>query len=346
MNSPSKPPLSEEPATQLVSHVSEETPTQPSPTSDSPSEETELQPNLTPEPLTEEHEQQSASSPEPVAEGNEQQLTPSSEPVAAESELQSVDPISESSNEENIPTEAAPSSEPSEISNEEDMPTEAALSSESLTEDTESEPVSSEPITDDASSTSDEVEVFDLDEDADENEAFEEEQPGSRLFQPMQSGLFIHTKALIAAVCAIVVIALVVVVFLFVTRPKDPPTDWIASYTAPGSPSSSKTLYYLHWTNENGNLTGQLQLAANPSGTPQSLTATATGLYNRDNHIIYVVVIVQGQPDTLTGKINDNNDTMTLTLAGATSTDGLLVFHLGNANDYKKATQQLGPKKK
>ncbi len=164
--------------------------------------------------------------------------------------------------------------------------------------------------------------------------------------EPVQSGIFIPRGILIALACAVVAIILVASLLLFINRPKDPPTDWIASYIPPSGSTTGKTLYYLHWTNQNGELNGQLQLAANPNGTPQSLTALATGLYNRDNHIIYVVITINGQADTLTGKVNDNNDTLTLNLVGATSTDGQLVFHTGTANDYKQATQKLGPTKK
>lgn len=129
---------------------------------------------------------------------------------------------------------------------------------------------------------------------------------------------------------------------MVVNRPKDPPTDWIASYTPPaGSSSTGKVLYYLHWTNQNGELKGQMQLAAISNGTPQSLTVPATGLYNRDNHLIYVVIVIDGQPDTLTGKINAANDTLNLNLVGATGQSSLFVFHIGDANDFKQATKEL-----
>ncbi|WP_136625252.1 hypothetical protein [Dictyobacter kobayashii] len=142
-------------------------------------------------------------------------------------------------------------------------------------------------------------------------------------------------------------VALLAALLVFVNRPKDPPSDWISSFTPPaGTSSASKILYYLHWTNENGELKGQLQLSAVANGAPQSLTAPATGLYNRDNHIIYVVITINGQAGTLMGKINDANDTLTLNQVGATSQASQLVFHTGSANDYKQATQKLAPAKK
>jgi hypothetical protein len=161
--------------------------------------------------------------------------------------------------------------------------------------------------------------------------------------QSSQAGIFIHKGILIGAASAVLVAVLAVALLVFINRPQDPPTDWISSFTPPASSGGSgKILYYLHWTNKNGALTGQLQLAANPNGTPQSLTAPATGLYDRDNHVIYVVVTINGQPDTLTGTIT-NNDTLTLNQVGMISQDSQLVFHTGSASDYQQATKQLKP---
>ncbi len=158
------------------------------------------------------------------------------------------------------------------------------------------------------------------------------------------SGVFVPRSLLIAAVSVLVLIALLAALLVFVNRPQDPPTDWIGSYTPPaGSSSTGKILYYLHWTNQNGSLNGQLQLAANSNGKLQSLTVPATGLYNRDNHIIYVVVTISGQPDTLTGNINNTNDTLMLNEVGATSQDSQIVFHRGSSNDYNQATKKLVP---
>ena len=162
--------------------------------------------------------------------------------------------------------------------------------------------------------------------------------------QPSRSGVFIHKGMLIAAAAVVVLAAVLVALLLFVNRPIDPPTDWIAS----SPPSSQGTvLYYLHWTNQNGALKGQLQLAVNSNGATQSVTAPTTGLYSRDNHIIFVVVTISGQaPVTLSGNINDNNDTLTLNQAGATDKTGQIVFHTGSANDYKQATNKLNTTKK
>ncbi|MBV9615236.1 MAG: hypothetical protein JO031_07260, partial [Ktedonobacteraceae bacterium] len=182
----------------------------------------------------------------------------------------------------------------------EDISTQAASSSEPPMEEAEQHLASpSEP---------DETETSVLDED----ETSEPAQPESSPSQPSQSGVFVRKGLLIAAVSAVVVVALLATLLVFVTRPKDPPTDWIASFTPPPGSSTGKILYYLHWTNQNGELNGQLQLATIANGIPQSLAAPATGLYNRDNHIIYVVITINGQADTLTGKINDANDTLNL----------------------------------
>jgi hypothetical protein len=175
-----------------------------------------------------------------------------------------------------------------------------------------------------------------LNEDRDEDEGEDEDED-----EP--AGVFIRRGWLIAAACAVVAVALLATLLLVVNSPKDPPTDWIASYTPlAGTSSTGKILYYLHWTNQQGDLKGQLQLAANANGTPQSLTAPAVGLYNRENHIIYVVITINGQAGTLTGKINDANDTLTLNQVGATSQSSQLVFHMGSLDDYKQATKKLG----
>ena len=328
MNLPPQLPSSEEPEQQPVLHSSEEAPTQPSLSSDSlsdsvnpASEDASAQPASSPETPVEEPEQPSASSPETPAE--EPLITPS-EPLAEEPEEPSA-----SSPEPTEEPELQPAS-PSELPAEESGQLE--ISPES----------SEEPLA--LSSESEETEASELDEDAeiselDEDEDLESEQS---LSQPARSGVFIHKGILIAAASVIVVAALLATLLVVVTRPKDPPTDWIASYTPPaGSSTSGKVVYYLHWTNQNGELKGQMQLAAYSNGAPQSLTIPAVGLYNRDNHIIYVVVTIDGQADTLTGKINDANDTLNLNPAGVTSQTSQFVFHLGTADDFKQATKKL-----
>ncbi|GHO84421.1 hypothetical protein [Dictyobacter formicarum] len=178
----------------------------------------------------------------------------------------------------------------------------------------------------------------------DEGEDLEEDDAAA---QPAHSGVFVKKSVLVGAISAVVLVALLMALLFFVNRPKDPPTDWISSLTPPaGSGSASKILYYLHWTNENGELKGQLQLSAFANGAPQSLTAPASGLYDRDNHIIYVVITINGQASTLMGKINDNNDTLTLNQVGAPSQASQLVFHTSSADDYKQATKKLVPAKK
>jgi hypothetical protein len=213
----------------------------------------------------------------------------------------------------------------------EDIPTQPATSSEPLTEGSEPQIAASTDADGVASSENDEGEVAEDDEGYDD---YDDER--------LQSGLFIRKGLLIAIVSAVVVVALLAALLVLVNRPKDPPTDWIATYTPPaGSGSTSKVLYYLHWTNLNGDLKGQMQLAAIANGAPQSLTVPATGLYNRDNHIIYVVVVINGQADTLTGKISDTNDTLSLNPAGVTGTTSQFVFHTGSSDDFKQATKKL-----
>ena len=246
----------------------------------------------------------------------------------------------------NVPLQPPTSEEPEQqptLHSSEETPTQPSPASESLFEEIEQQPahsVSEDTPTQPASSSEPngaEVEA------SDEGEAFEPAQSVLSPSLPSQSGVFIHKGFLIAATCAVVVVVLLAALLVFVNRPKDPPTDWIASYTPPaGTSSARKILYYLHWTNQNGELNGQLQLAANVNGTLQSLTAVATGLYNRDNHIIYVVVTINGQADTLTGKINENNDTLTLNPVGVSGQSSQIVFHIGSANDYKQATKKLG----
>ena len=215
-----------------------------------------------------------------------------------------------------------------------------ASSSDPLAEEIEQQPISSTEPEDTVEVPIEDVE----DENEDVEPDSELDEPVFSSLDPSPSGIFIRKSLLIAAACAVVLIALLAALLVFVNHPKDPPTDWIASYTPPaGTSNTGKVLYYLHWTNQNGELKGQMQLAANANGTLQSLTVPATGLYNRDNHIIYVVIIVNGQADTLTGSINDNNDTLTLGLVGSTSQGNQFVFHIARASDYNQATKKLGP---
>jgi hypothetical protein len=295
---------------------------------------------------------QSSSSDEPTFVPVHQDKTPAQPSSAAdapsEETLQQV-PVDSTS--QDIPTEESSEQSPTEDYASGDTPTLPASSAESVSEETEPPLAASyeqlvepqePPFT--ASYEVDGAEVFTEEEDGEE--AFESDLPGSSVAPSSQSGVFIRKGWLIGAISAVVVVALLATLLVFVTRPKDPPTDWIATYTPPaGSTSSGKVLYYLHWTNKNGELTGQLQLAANSSGSLQSLTVPAAGLYNRDNHIIYVVITISGQADTLTGKINDANDTLNLNAAGATDQSGLLVFHIGSASDYQRATKNLIGKK-
>ena len=229
---------------------------------------------------------------------------------------------------EDAPTQV---SSVADISPEDDIPTQQGLS---LTQDN--------PSTWSETNTSQESETSFIEENVVQNEEDEGLDEDEDL-EPVKTGVFIRKEILIAAASAILLIALIAVLFLVISRPKDPPTDWIASYTpAAGTSTTGKILYYLHWTDDNSELKGQLQLAANSNGTPQTLTAPATGVYDKDNHIIYIVFIINGGPATLTGKVNDNNDTLTLNQVGATTQEGLLTFHTGSAADYKKATDALG----
>jgi hypothetical protein len=313
MNLPPQPPSSEEPEQHPVLHSSEETLIQPSPVSDSSAEGAE-----------ETSSEETLIQPSPVsdsgAEGTEQQTTPSAT--------------------EDMPTLPASSSEPHMT---EDIPTLPASSSEPHMEETEQEPVPAFEPDGIAYSALDNNSTADGDTVSDEDEEDEEDDQAVSS-QPSRSGVFIRKGVLIAAACAVVVVALLATFLVVASRPKDPPTDWIASFTPPPSSTStspSRILYYLHWTNQNGELQGQLQLAAKVNGKLQSITAPATGLYNKDNHIIYVVVTVSGQADTLVGKINATNDTLTLNSPGATDQSTQFVFHTGTANDYKQDTKQL-----
>ncbi len=301
-----QPPPSEEPEQQLTLHSSEEIPTQLSPASDSLSEEIEQQAALSSEP-----DENEASEPDE----NEVSAQDENEVSAQdENEVSAQDENEASAQDEN----------------------EASAQDENEASAQDENEVSAQDENEASAQDEDEVSA------QDEDEAFEPTQAVSSPSQSSRSGVFIHKGILIAAASIVVVAVLLAALLVFVNRPKDPPADWIGSYTPPaGTGSTGKTLYYLHWTNQNGDLNGQLQLAANPNGTLQSLTAPTTGLYNRDNHIIYVIVTINGQASTLTGKINDNNDTLTLNLVGATDQGGPLVFHTGSADDYKQATKKL-----
>ncbi len=319
MNLPPESSSSEELEQATVRHSVEETPVQPSFVADVPSEEvTELPPT------------DSSAKDSSTEETIELLPTHTASEDSSTEETTELPPTHTAS--EDIPTLPATSSSAEPLA--EPLESPLASSTEAQTEETEL-PIASPEMPEGEFSTEDE-------EDEDEDEDAEL----SSLSQPSQSGVFVHKGWLIGVVSAVVVVALLASLLVFVSRPKDPPTDWIATYTPPaGASSSGKVLYYLHWTNQNGELTGQLQLAANPTGTLQSLTVPATGLYNKDNHIIYVVITINGQADTLTGKVNDANDTLNLNPAGVTSQSSLLVFHIGTANDYKLATKKLGAKK-
>jgi hypothetical protein len=306
MDLPSQPPSSEETKQQHI-HSSEEAPIQPSPDADS---------------LTEETQPQSAN---PVT---EETPTPSA-------------PVADSLSEEIQPLHADPIIE--------GIPEQPASTSEPLTEETEPQITSldqdkTEPQITSLDQDKTEPQITSLDQDEeeeDEDEDLEDE-------EETRSGVFIGRGLLIAIGCAVVIVALMATLLVVVTRPKDPPTDWIASYTPPataGTPAGGKILYYLHWTNQNGSLKGQLQLATVTNGALQSATATTVGLYSKDNHIIYVVITLSGQASTLAGTINDNNDTLTLDAPGTTTPGNGLIFHTGSANDYKLAAKNLGAKK-
>ena len=268
------------------------------------------------------------------------QSLPAADAVPEKPEPQHVDPIAE-----DVPTQSiAPSaslteeSEPQRVdpTTEEDVPTQPIVAAEPLVEGVEQQPtLPFDPTENEVL----EEEVFDEDEDEDLD------LEGTT---PARTGVFISRGVLIAAACAVVVVALLATLLVVVTRPKDPPTDWIASYTptpTAGVATGGKIVYYLHWTNQNGELQGQLQLATVANGTLESATAATIGLYSKDNHIIYVVITLNGQASTLTGKINDASDTLTLNAPGATTPNSGLVFHIGSAGDYKQQTKQLGAKK-
>jgi hypothetical protein len=299
---------------------------------------------------------QSSSSDEPTLVPVHQDETPAQPSSAADAPSEeTLQPLPVDSTSHDISTEETIEQLPMEDSASGDTPTLPASPAEPVLEETEPLLAASHELLAEAqepplaaSYEADETVVFTEEdgEEEDEEEAFESDLPGSSVAPSSQSGVFIRKGWLIGAISAVVVVALLATLLVFVTRPKDPPTDWIATYTPPaGSTSSGKQLYYLHWTNNNGELTGQLQLAANSSGSLQSLTVPAAGLYNRDNHIIYVVITINGQADTFTGKINDANDTLNLNVAGATDQSSLLVFHIGSASDYQRATKNLIPKK-
>ncbi len=346
MDLPSQPPSSEETKQQHI-HSSEEAPIQPSPDADSLPEETHPQ---SVNPVTEEAPTQSApvvdslpeeANPQSVNQAPEEVPTESA-PVAdslpEETQSQSVNPVTEE-----VPTESAPvvDSLPEETQSQSMNPIAEGVPEQSAET---SEPLADETVPQIASLDQDETvpQITSLDQDEeDEDEDLEDE-------EETRSGVFIGRGLLIAIGCAVVIVALMATLLVVVTRPKDPPTDWIASYTPPATastPAGGKILYYLHWTNQNGSLKGQLQLATVSNGALQSATAATIGLYSKDNHVIYVVITLNGQASTLAGTINDNNDTLTLDSPGATTPGGGLIFHTGSANDYKLATKNLGAKK-
>lgn len=338
MSLPPQPPSSEEPEKKPVIHPVEETPEQSSPTSDIQPDEAEKQPVIS---ASEELPTQPASTLEPQEDNLAAHPVLPSTPDETEAPTQvwtnaSTADVSEASTQAwiNASTPAEPEAPTADVS---EAPTQVWSDGEPP-KWTENEGTA--PDWTDASAPAEENGL------SAEDENIEISEIPSADGQSTRAGIFIHRSILIAAAAILVLAILLVSLLFFLNSPKDPPTDWIASYTPTSTTSTSgKILYYLHWTNQNGDLKGQLQLAAVSNGAPQSLTAPTTGLYNRDNHIIYVVIVVSGNQDVLLGKINDSNDTLTLNPVGATDTTNQIVFHKGSAADYKAQTKQLDAKK-
>jgi hypothetical protein len=333
MSLPPQPPSSEEPEQHTTLHFSEETPKQASSAPESRSDEVEKQPVLS---ASEDIPTQYQSAPD-ESEAPTQVGANASAPDEAEAPTQvGANTSAPDEAEAPAPDEAeAPASNWAEapISNWDDASTPAW---------TDASPI------DDPTAIDDTVAATTADAATNATPDFNTAQGAPAPSQTSRAGIFIHKSILIAAAIVVVLAAILVALVLFLNRPIDPPTDWIASESSAATTTgaSQQILYYLHWTNQDGKLTGQLQLAADTNGTPQSLTAPTTGLYNRDNHIIYVVVTISGSPTTLTGKIDTSNNTLTLNPAGATDTSNQIVFHTGSANDYKLDTQKMDAPKK
>lgn len=323
MNVSPQPPLGEEPEKETELHNIDKTPEQPAPTSETSS----------PEDATEQPAPTSTSATHEV--GTEYPVT-STEVAEPENSIEQTETSSEEVETENIEEQPKTSAE---VSEHEDIAEEPTIHT-SADEETTPQPMTfSEPPAEAEDATENTI----ADDEAIEDDVEDEEDTTTG---QTGSGVFVRKGVLIGVISAVVLVALLGTLLFFVTRPKDPPTDWLTSVTPPaGSGSASKILYYLHWTNDNGELKGKLDLAAYANGGPQSVSDDATGLYSRDNHIIYVVIVDNGQPVTFTGKINDSNDTLTLSPAGATGQTTPLVFHTSSADNYKQETKKLVPAK-
>jgi hypothetical protein len=338
MNETPQPPSSEEPKQQPPIHSSKEAPKQPSPASDAQSDEAELETvRYTPE----NNPWKPASSPESSSDELPTQVW-SDTSAESQSELPTQvwsDTSAESQSES--PTQVWSDTS---TSDQVEPATQSWSDTSAASTDGQAEPAAQSWSDTSTPSKDDEYEG---EGDAEDDDEDDEDEDAQAVRSSSQSGVFIHKGILFAAAGVIVAAAIVVALLLFLNRPIDPPTEWFASITPPvtaGAPSTGTTLYYLHWTNKNGALTGQLQLAAN-NGTPQTLNAPTTGLYSRDNHVIFVVVTINGQAVTLTGKINDSNDILTLNQPGAPDLTSQIVFHKGSADEYKQATNKLNAKK-
>jgi len=164
--------------------------------------------------------------------------------------------------------------------------------------------------------------------------------PGNEPLQGPLRGLPASRRPWIIGGAALLVV-LLAALCVFVLLPKSPPSDWIANYSSAGLFSSGQAVFYIHWDNQNGNLTGQMQITAASGGMTQTLTVPFTGTYNSQDHSVFLTLTVNGTSEDLSGTINQTDNTMTLTQVNSNQQGDQLVFRAGSESDYQQEVQNL-----
>jgi hypothetical protein len=121
----------------------------------------------------------------------------------------------------------------------------------------------------------------------------------------------------------------------------DPPSSWLA--TEPIG-STSKFVYYIHWTNHDGQLNGSMDeyyySSSSSYGSGQSQSYNLDGTYNYQDQTVTLTVHNGAESVTIKGNISGNN--MTLHSPASTSTSSAnrdLTFHTASQKDFDDAKQ-------